>query len=1206
MTTPRVTIALATYNRAAYLRQAIESCLAQTFTDFELLVCDNASLDDTEAVVASFGDPRIRYLRNAVNLGMVGNWNRCLTEARGELIANLCDDDLMLPDRLARQVGIFDAHPETGVVHGDAEMIDESGRATGVWAAREFEPQELLHVLVRMHNFLVYPSSTIHRRVFDALGGYAEGYQLAADLDLWLRAAAEFRFRHTPGGPVVRFRRHEGSGSHDDRRPIEIDEVERALEATLGRLGAAALVPEAGGDEQEALVRLADLLEERGLPLPELAARVRDRGLAGRRRIMLTSFGYNDSGGGTIVPRYLSKELVRRGWDVTVFHAAVGRIDDAPAYAVRRWYEDGVRLIGVHNRPHGLLDLGHAQREIDDPPITRAFAEALDRHRPDVVHLHNLHNLGAALLDEIAVRGIRAHFSTHNYWLICPRNYLYTEQLDLCHGPADRGAACATCVGSPDRRGYQERLAEVRTRFRRGIDTCLAVSEAMKRTLVTNGYPEEMIDVVRQAMPEDEAIWQRLGADRAPGRTSETLTVGFFGSAYPQKGPSLLIEAAQRCDAEIRVEIHGDAQPRFAEHLRALDRRGVVTVVGAFDHESLVERLAGVDVAVIPSLWWDCAPLMVAECLAGRVPVLAARMGGIPDFIRDGQDGLLFEGRDVDDLAAKLDRLAGEPGLLEQLQAGILPPRRFAEYVDELERYYGGERPERDRADARPVTVSWHGDQTRKTSLAGINREVCSRLAADDGIALQRVLRSGDAIDGSLPHPAEIEVRHQWPYDFGPSTARLAVIQPWEFGAIPAEWIDPIRRNVDEVWVPSEYVKRMYVAGGIEADRVAVVPNGVDTELFTPDGDRYPLDAPEGTRFLFVGGLIERKAPELLVAAYLDAFQGRDDVCLVIKSSGAGEIYADADLGRLGEYERQQTLPRIVHIDRDLSDRQMAALHRACDVMVLPYRGEGFCMPALEAMASGLPIIATAGGPTDEFVPEAAGWRIASTVRQILGNRVDQWQTASSPFMLEPDIEALRDLMLEADRDGEGRRLRGLAGREAAGRLTWDAVAALYRERIAILAARPPRALSEPAAPFPLEGDAGAKLLAMPAWLGEDRLGDLLLAWTMATRPGQSACLYLIADRRLHGAGDHLADRVMAAASNAGADLDAGADITIVVQPLRPGLEPALHAAAGGFVRLHGADAGAARDAARAGNVVLEPDTDQIGAWLAAALRTAA
>src|SRR5262249_62372045 len=106
--------------------------------------------------------------------------------------------------------------------------------------------------------------------------------------------------------------------------------------------------------------------------------------------------------------------------------------------------------------------------------------------------------------------------------------------------------------------------------------------------------------------------------------------------------------------------------------------------------------------------------------------------------------------------------------------------------------------------------------------------------------------------------------------------------------------------------------------------------------------------------------------------------------------------------------------------------------------------------------------------------------------------------------------------------------------------------------------------------------------------------------------PGQSSCLYLIADRRLHGAGEHLAGRVMAAAAAAGANLDAGADVTIVVQPLRPGLEPALHAAARAFVRLHGADAGAARDAALAGNAVLEPATGAIADWLATALRAAA
>src|SRR5262249_3133206 len=157
---------------------------------------------------------------------------------------------------------------------------------------------------------------------------------------------------------------------------------------------------------------------------------------------------------------------------------------------------------------------------------------------------------------------------------------------------------------------------------------------------------------------------------------------------------------------------------------RSLDARGVVEISGAFSHEELAERLAGVDVAVVPSLWWDCAPLVVAECKAGGVPVLAARMGGIPDFVTDGVDGLLFQGRDTGDLAAALARLATEEGLLERLQAGIEPPRTFGEYVDELERYYAGERPTQERPQQRPVTVAWRGDQLRKTSLAGINREV--------------------------------------------------------------------------------------------------------------------------------------------------------------------------------------------------------------------------------------------------------------------------------------------------------------------------------------------------------------------------------------------------------------------------------------------------------------------------------------------------
>ncbi len=122
--------------------------------------------------------------------------------------------------------------------------------------------------------------------------------------------------------------------------------------------------------------------------------------------------------------------------------------------------------------------------------------------------------------------------------------------------------------------------------------------------------------------------------------------------------------------APLNVRILGEVPAQVAEQLRALDQRGVVELAGAFSPSEIGGLLAGVDAAALPSLWWDCAPLAAAECLAGRVPLIVPRLGGLPESVREGIDGLTFGGLDADDLARRLDRLASEPGLLERLQAG--------------------------------------------------------------------------------------------------------------------------------------------------------------------------------------------------------------------------------------------------------------------------------------------------------------------------------------------------------------------------------------------------------------------------------------------------------------------------------------------------------------------------------------------------------
>ena len=263
-----------------------------------------------------------------------------------------------------------------------------------------------------------------------------------------------------PGGPILLYRRHGGNFSDESRKAHELAEVEAALRKNLAGWPLDDLVPELDWSvlprhvaEQRARRVLAGAFEARGLPA--LAAdwrRLADEGPAtpfrpqrrqSGRRILLTSFGFADSGGGTIVPRYVAKELAQRGHEVTVFAAGVTPIEGAPAYHVRSESVDGVEVVSVHNRPHGLLDLGHPHRELDDPQIAAAFAGVLDRVQPDVVHLHNLHNLGLSLVDATFSRGIRTVFSTHNYWLGCARNYLFRSDLSLCDGPGDGGRACA-------------------------------------------------------------------------------------------------------------------------------------------------------------------------------------------------------------------------------------------------------------------------------------------------------------------------------------------------------------------------------------------------------------------------------------------------------------------------------------------------------------------------------------------------------------------------------------------------------------------------------------------------------------------------------------------------------------------------------------------------------------------------------------------
>jgi glycosyltransferase involved in cell wall biosynthesis len=209
MTPPTVSIVLPTYNAAAFLRQSITSALSQSFRDFELLVMDNASTDDTPDVVAQFDDPRIRYVRNPRNFDFSGNIARGFALARGKYVTLLGADDLFTPDFLKRTVTFMHEHPGASMVHTDAIWIDEENRAFGESAAGwpDSSPPREAFINCYRHGFCTSALLMRTDRIVRPDWRIEESWGVGADLPLflWLCLEGDVGFIHAP---LVYYRHH--------------------------------------------------------------------------------------------------------------------------------------------------------------------------------------------------------------------------------------------------------------------------------------------------------------------------------------------------------------------------------------------------------------------------------------------------------------------------------------------------------------------------------------------------------------------------------------------------------------------------------------------------------------------------------------------------------------------------------------------------------------------------------------------------------------------------------------------------------------------------------------------------------------------------------------------------------------------------------------------------------------------------------------
>jgi len=207
MSNPQLSVVMSAYNSRSYLKAAIDSVLAQTFKDFELIVINDGSSDDTQTIIDSYKDPRIVKIKHK-NKGLVASLNIGLAKARGEFIARHDADDLSSPQRFEKQLVLFNSNPRLVLVGTCVKEIDSAGKVIG----RRQYPLADADIRLALFHYspFAHGSTMARRRALEEAGGYRQVYYPVEDYDLWRRLAQKGQLQNI-GETLYEFRVHQES-----------------------------------------------------------------------------------------------------------------------------------------------------------------------------------------------------------------------------------------------------------------------------------------------------------------------------------------------------------------------------------------------------------------------------------------------------------------------------------------------------------------------------------------------------------------------------------------------------------------------------------------------------------------------------------------------------------------------------------------------------------------------------------------------------------------------------------------------------------------------------------------------------------------------------------------------------------------------------------------------------------------------------------
>ncbi len=1054
--TPQISIIIPVYNKVDFTRRCLETIYRNTSQEisYEIIVSDDASTDETPQFLglAAKKYSNLKYVRNEENSGFAHTCNAGAREARGKFLLFLNNDTEPHTGWLSEMLKIFETHPETGIV--GAKLLYPNGtiqhagieihyRTIGVdehpWPYHQFRGMNQNMPEVNKSKEVIAVTGAclmISKALFQSVNGLDETYPMYfEDIDLNLKVRRQGKKVIYCHSAVLTH--YEGVSSVNKEA---IDEKNlRSGEIFLTRW-------------RDLLVRYLDSRWQTKFPVVWSAPFFNPSGYASEAisfalgldsylhfKVLHTNPNYSEN--------FVNNMPIH--WQEMLFRMAGDRPDSGkikpPDKFILVSHQPGISL---SVSPKAQYNIGRTMFETDSVP--ELWIEPCRMMDEIWVPSHfNFKTFSKAGIDPQKLFVVPEGIDTAVF------NPDLIEPLDL---PNRAGFNFLSIFEWTERKGWDVLLKAYFEAFSSKDDVCLYL-----RTYLLGHYDSDTETILRAKI--DDLI-QRKNYDREKLPRFELLP-----RQLPFQEMLQLYKAADAFVLPSRGE--GWGRPYMEAMAMALPVIGTDWSGNTefMNHENSylirVEKLVKIKKMEIPFYlghrWAQPSKLHLKRLMrevfedpqAAKEVGKKARKDVIENYSNDAV--ALVALRRLQQIEAELEsgKLAGGDKVVTEKSSVVTPFKSEPQALPA----------------PTECAVKWEGSQFVYHSFALINREISARLL-ESGVKLSAIPFEPDQykpkpgsrfakLRKTVKRPlkdVDVHVRHQWPPNLSaPKDGHWVIIQPWEFGSTPKEWVRVFTGQVDEVWVPSNFVRNVYVRDGIPAEKVFVIPNGIDPKKFHPGVKPYSLKTQKSLKLLFVGGTIYRKGIDLLLEAYLKAFNREDDVCLVIKDICKDSFYKGRNFAdKVKEIQNDPRAPEIEYIDDVLPESQLIGLYTACDVLVHPYRGEGFGLPILEAMACGIPAIVPRGGACLDFCDDSNSLFISATKAYLPEAKIGERETIQVPYILAPDVsELISQLKKAQNAPALLKKLGEKASKDARTNWTWDHAAAKALERIRILKKQP-------------------------------------------------------------------------------------------------------------------------------------------------------